>query len=251
MINGKKVIAVIPARSGSKGLPGKNTKPLCGKPLIAWSIKEALKSKHIDEICVSTDSEETIKIARDFGANPNFPDSSPKYKVEALKRPAELAQDDSTMIDVLFHALEEYKKINKHFDIIACLQPTSPTRESQDIDESLELLVNNNDAWSAASVAEAEDLSLFASLKSGFLSWHGDPPNNSRRQEKKQKLYYLEGTIVLSWVDKLIEHRGFYHDKTLGIVVPKWKSTDIDDLVDWYQTEGIIKNLQEIKNKEK
>ena len=239
MINGKKVIAVIPARSGSKGLPGKNTKPLCGKPLIAWSIKEALKSKHIDEICVSTDSEEIIKIARDFGANPNF------------KRPAELAQDDSTTTDVLLHALEEYKKINKYFDIIVCLQPTSPTRESQDIDESLELLVNNNDAWSAASVAEAEDLSLFASLKSGFLSWHGDPPNNIRRQQKKQKLYYLEGTITLSWVDKLIELRGFYHDKTLGVVVPKWKSTDIDDLVDWYQAESIIKNLQEIKNKEK
>jgi len=239
VINGKRVIAVIPARSGSKGLPGKNTKPLCGKPLIAWSIKEALKSKHIDEICVSTDSEEIIKIARDFGANPNF------------KRPAELAQDDSTTTDVLLHALEEYKKINKYFDIIVCLQPTSPTRESQDIDESLELLVNNNDAWSAASVAEAEDLSLFASLKSGFLSWHGDPPNNIRRQQKKQKLYYLEGTITLSWVDKLIEHRGFYHDKTLGVVVPKWKSTDIDDLVDWYQAEGIIKNLQEIKNEEK
>ena len=239
MINGKRVIAVIPARSGSKGLPGKNTKPLCGKPLIAWSIKEALKSKHIDEICVSTDSEEIIKIARDFGANPNF------------KRPAELAQDDSTTTDVLLHALEEYKKINKYFDIIVCLQPTSPTRESQDIDESLGLLVNNNDAWSAASVAEAEDLSLFASLKSGFLSWHGDPPNNIRRQQKKQKLYYLDGTITLSWVDKLIEHRGFYHDKTLGMVVPKWKSTDIDDLVDWYQAEGIIKNLQEIKNEEK
>ncbi len=239
MINGKRVIAVIPARSGSKGLPGKNTKPLCGKPLIAWSIKEALKSKHIDEICVSTDSEEIIKIARDFGANPNF------------KRPAELAQDDSTTTDVLLHALEEYKKINKYFDIIVCLQPTSPTRESQDIDESLELLVNNNDAWSAASVAEAEDLSLFASLKSGFLSWHRDPPNNIRRQQKKQKLYYLDGTITLSWVDKLIEHRGFYHDKTLGMVVPKWKSTDIDDLVDWYQAEGIIKNLQEIKNEEK
>ena len=239
MINGKRVIAVIPARSGSKGLPGKNTKPLCGKPLIAWSIKEALKSKHIDEICVSTDSEEIIKIARDFGANPNF------------KRPAELAQDDSTTTDALLHALEEYKKINKYFDIIVCLQPTSPTRESQDIDESLELLVNNNDAWSAASVAEAEDPSLFASLKSGFLSWHGDPPNNIRRQQKKQKLYYLDGTITLSWVDKLIEHRGFYHDKTLGMIVPKWKSTDIDDLVDWYQAEGIIKNLQEIKNEEK
>ena len=237
MINSKRVIAVIPARSGSKGLPGKNIKPLCGKPLIAWSIKQALKSKHIDEICVSTDSEEIIKIARDFGANPNF------------KRPAELAQDDSTTTDVLLHALEEYKKINKHFDIIVCLQPTSPTRESQDIDESLELLANNNDAWSVASVAEAEDLSLFASLKSGFLSWHGDPPNNIRRQQKKQKLYYLEGTITLSWVDKLIEHRGFYHDKTLGMIVPKWKSTDIDDLVDWYQAESIIKNLQEIKNK--
>tara|TARA_Y100000296_G_C5152916_1_gene247407 strand:+ start:455 stop:1171 length:717 start_codon:yes stop_codon:yes gene_type:complete len=238
VVNGKKVIAVIPARSGSKGLPGKNTKDLCGKPLIAWSIKAALKSKHIDEVCVSSDSEEIIKIARDFGINPNF------------KRPAELAQDDSTMIDVLFHALEEYKKINKNFDIIVCLEPTSPTRESQDIDESLELLVNNNNAWSVASVTEAEDLSLFASLESGFLSWHGGPPNNIRRQEK-QKLYYLEGTVLLSWVDKLVEHRGFYHGKTLGMVVPRWKSTDIDDLVDWYQAESIIKNLQEIKNEEK
>lgn len=237
MIKGKNVIAVIPARGGSKGIPNKNIRNLCGKPLIAWSINTALESEYIDEICVSSDSDKILEVSKFFGVHPKF------------KRPAELAQDDSSTIEVLFHALDQYKKIGENFDIIICLEPTSPIRDKKDIDEGLELLIDTPEAWSLASVTEAEDISLFGSLESNFLSWHNAAPNNVQRQDKK-KLYCLDGTVLLSWVDKLTEIQGFYHDKTLGLTVPRWKSTDIDDLVDWYQAESIIKNLEKIKHEQ-
>lgn len=237
MIKGKNVIAVIPARGGSKGIPNKNIKDFHGKPLIAWTIKTALESEYIDEVCVSTDSEKIFEVSKLFGAKPKF------------KRPAEFAQDDSTTIEVLFHVLDEYQKMGKNFDIIICLEPTSPIREKKDIDKGLELLLENSNAWSLASVTEAKDVSLFASIESNFLSWYKTAPNFYDRHKNK-KLYYLEGTVLLSWVDKLIENKGFYHERTLGLNVPRWKSTDIDDLVDWYQAEGIIKNLEKIKHEQ-
>tara|TARA_R110002020_G_scaffold338742_2_gene554038 strand:- start:2084 stop:2800 length:717 start_codon:yes stop_codon:yes gene_type:complete len=238
VIKGKKVIAVIPARGGSKGIPNKNIKDFHGKPLIAWTIKTALESEYIDEVCVSTDSEKILETSKLFGVDPKF------------KRPAELAKDDSTTIEVLFHALDEYKKIGKNFDIIICLEPTSPIREKKDIDEGLKFFIDNPDAWSLASVTEAKDISLLASIESNFLSWYKTAPNFYDRH-KNNKLYCLEGTVLLSWVDKLIENQGFYHEKTLALDVPRWKSTDIDDLVDWYQAEGVIKNLEEIKNEKR
>ena len=130
MINGKTVIAIIPARGASKGLPGKNIKPLCGKPLIAWSIEAGLGSQYIDEVMVTTDSEKIAGIAREFGATVPF------------IRPAELASDTATSVDVIRHVLNFYEiKLYKNFEYTVVLEPTSPLRVKEDIDNDIEQLL--------------------------------------------------------------------------------------------------------------
>ena len=142
MINDKKVLAIIPARGGSKGLPGKNIKELCGKPLIAWSIEQALKSKYIDNVVVSTDTEEIAKIAKECGADVPF------------LRPAELAADDSPTSDAILHVLEQLNMKGESYDYVALLEPTSLLRKSNDIDDAISMIVKNTDANCLVSVGE-------------------------------------------------------------------------------------------------
>lgn len=123
MVHGKRVLAVIPARGGSKRVPRKNIRPVAGKPLLAWTIDAAKASKYIDRCIVSTDDEEVADIARQCGAEVPF------------MRPAELAQDESSSIEMLRHAA---RKLPDH-DIIVLLQPTSPERTAADIDAALEV----------------------------------------------------------------------------------------------------------------
>jgi CMP-N-acetylneuraminic acid synthetase len=119
MINGKRVLAVVPARGGSKGLPGKNIRMICGKPLIDWTIQAALKSRFIDELIVSTDSPEIADIAAKAGASVPF------------LRPAGLATDTSPTIDVVEHVLEHFRAASESFDYLVLLEPTSPLRRTR------------------------------------------------------------------------------------------------------------------------
>jgi len=122
MYKGKKILALIPARGGSKGLPGKNIKPLLGKPLIAWTIEQAKASKYVDRVVVSTDDDEIAEVAIRYGAEVPF------------LRPKELARDDSPTIDAILHALDFFSDKGERFDLLALLEPTSPLRDSEDID---------------------------------------------------------------------------------------------------------------------
>jgi len=124
MFNGKKILAIIPARGGSKRLPNKNILPMGSKPLIAWSIESAKESKYVDDVIVSTDSQAIYDVAQKYGAHTPF------------IRPLELAQDDTRSIDVVIHALEFFKK--EKYDYVILLQPTSPLREASDIDGAIE-----------------------------------------------------------------------------------------------------------------
>ena len=129
MIDGRGVIAIIPARGGSKGLPGKNVRPICGKPLIAWTIEKALRSRHLDTVMVSTDSPEIAEIAERYGAEVPF------------LRPDNLATDTASSYDVIDHALCHYRDIeSSEFTYTALLEPTSPLREDDDIDRMIERL---------------------------------------------------------------------------------------------------------------
>ena len=147
MINGRSVIAIIPARGGSKGLPGKNTRVLCGKPLIAWSIEKARKSRHLDAILVTTDSPEIAAIARRHGAAVPF------------LRPAALAADEASTYDVVRHALSHCRTVDeKEFHYTVLLEPTSPLREDDDVDRMLEALDSHADEFDAiVSVGEVTE----------------------------------------------------------------------------------------------
>lgn len=127
MIENKKFLALIPARGGSKGLPGKNIRELCGKPLVAWPIDLAKQSKYIDNIIVSTDSDAIADVARAFGA-------------DIIMRPAELASDSAVVADVVRHALSVLDASGQHYDYIVLLEATSPMRTVNMVDECLEKL---------------------------------------------------------------------------------------------------------------
>ncbi len=236
MIEGKKVLAIVPARGGSKGLPGKNIRELCGKPLIAWSIDAARDSAYIDEVVVSTDSDEIAEISRQYGASVPF------------MRPPELATDTADSMGAINHAIDYYEQRGKHFDLIAVIEPTSPLREAQDIDASILKLVNEN-AGSIVSVCLAETTHpafMFHLDGCRLVTSSGKPFKTMRRQDL-DPAYFLEGSVYISTYEALAREGDFIHENTIAYVVPKWKSPEIDDMVDLLLIETIMKNRELIK----
>jgi len=126
MLNDSKILGIIPARGGSKGLAGKNIRELCGKPLLVWTIRQALASQYLDDLIVSTDSQEIAEIAKQNGVEVPF------------LRPAELARDDSPSADAVIHVLDRLYQSGKTYDYVALLEPTSPLRKRNDIDVAIE-----------------------------------------------------------------------------------------------------------------
>ena len=238
MINNHKVIAIITARSGSKGLPKKNIKELHGKPLIAWTIDSARKSKYLDKVIVSTDCKDISKVAMQFGAEVPF------------IRPLYLASDDSTSFDVLKHALE-HEKFQGAYEIVVLLEPTSPLREAFDIDNALENLVASEHAKSIVGVCKTETQHPAFLYTLGTSQNLKSLENNSKKDIRRQDIgdvYFLEGSIYASWIDTLLKNKGFYHNKTIGYIVPKWKSFEVDDIIDWHTINAMMKNKKEVKN---
>jgi len=155
MIEGKKVLALIPARGGSKGLPGKNIRPMCGKPLIAWTIEKSKASKYVDMTLVTTDCRVILDVARQYGANVPF------------MRPVELATDRSSTYDAIRHALEYLREEEgETFDYIVLLEPTSPLREDDDIDRMLERLsAKSGEFDSIVSIGEVDEHPSFSGFR--------------------------------------------------------------------------------------
>ena len=214
----KTFLAIIPARGGSKRLPRKNVLDLCGKPLIAWSIEAALKSKYISKIIVSSDDEEILNIAKE-------------YKADFIKRPDELASDTATTFDALKHTLENVEK----YDYVVLLQPTSPLRTEKHINEAIELLEEKN-ADAIISVCEMEHSPLWSNIldenldMSNFLS---DEVLNKRSQDLP-KYYRLNGAIYICKIDKFLQNRGFFFkDKVFAYIMDKKDSVDIDEEIDF------------------
>lgn len=236
MIDNHRVIAIVPARGGSKGLPGKNIKPFCGKPLIGWSIEAGRASRYIDEIMVTTDSEEVARVAREFGARVPF------------MRPAALAADTSTSIDVVKHALDFYTdELGQRFDLIVLLEPTSPLRTAEDVDGALRMLLDRPDAKAVVGVAKTESQNPAFLVKrddSDFLVGYEDPGMKPLRRQEIKDVFYLEGSVYVSWIDALRAENSFYHRRTLGYEFPKWKALEIDDVYDFVMAEAIMEKIR-------
>lgn len=215
-----KNIAVIPARSGSKGLKDKNIKLLNDKPLLAYSIEAAVKSEEFDCIHVSTDSIMYAEIAKRYGASVDF------------MRIDELATDEATSVDVLKFVIREYQKRGRKFDSIATLQPTSPLRTEKHIKEAYDLF-RKKDADSVVSVCKADHIPLSNILPpSGSLYNFIDAKNIRRRQETPQ-YYRINGALYIQKVQILENNKGLYGPNSYAYMMDKSVSIDIDDEYDF------------------
>ena len=228
MFKEKSFIGIVPARGGSKRLPNKNLLYLAGKPLIAWTLEAALKSKYLDHIVVSSDKDEILKVARDYG-------------VETVKRPKELATDSAKTVDVVRHVLESIKK---EYNYIVLLQPTSPLRTERHIDESIEFLISKN-ADAVISVCETEYPPLWCNTLPEDLSMENFIRKEvvEKRSQDLPKYYRLNGAIYICKSDELIKQKTFFLNKNIyAYIMDRKSSIDIDDETDFLLAETLIRN---------
>lgn len=230
MFNSKTILAIIPARGGSKRLPRKNVLDLAGKPLIAWTIGASIKSNYIDKVLVTTDDEEILNISKEFG-------------VDTIKRPEQLANDTSTTFDAIKHAIDNCEK----YDYIVLLQPTSPLRNEKHIDEAIELLESKN-ADAIVSVCEMDHSPLWSNTLDDNLSMKSflkDEVLNERSQDL-EKYYRLNGAIYICKRKELLKQKSFFlKDNIFAYKMDKESSVDIDEEIDFKIAEVLVKNVHE------
>ncbi len=223
-------IAIIPARSGSKGLPDKNIKLLHDKPLLAYSIEAAEKSGLFDCIHVSTDSERYEQIAREYGADVPF------------LRNEELSGDTAGSWDVVRWVLRQYAARGQRFDMVTLLQPTSPLREAEDIKQAYHLL-EEKAADAVVSVCEMDHSPLWSNTlpEDGSMDGFLDQVADAGRQQLPT-YYRINGAIYMLRTALLAEGApGLYREGTYAYVMPKERSVDIDDALDFAIAETILK----------
>lgn len=233
-----KHIAIIPARSGSKGLPDKNIKLLDGKPLLAYSITAAKESGLFDTIFVSTDSKEYAQIGRQWGADIPF------------LRSEELAQDTSSTWDTVYEAISRYQRMGKSFDTITLLQPTSPLRTGQDIINGFELLKEKN-ADAVIGVCEEEHSPLWSNTIPEDLNMKTFIRKEilHKRRQELPSYYRINGALYIIKSRMLKHIENLYEENCFAYIMDKRRSIDIDDVYDFQMAEYVIKMQRELSGK--
>lgn len=236
MLKNKKIVCLITARQGSKGIKNKNIKIIGGKPLILFPIKASKKSKYVDEVFVSTDSKKYQSIARKFGAKTPF------------LRPKNLSGDKVSSYSVIKHFLNYLKNNNLDFDILLLLEPTSPFTSSKDIDNSIKKLIKNYkkaDGLVSVSKLDKFDRKSIFEIKNKLIVLKKNNKKNLnflRRQDQKNE-YFLDGSLYISKISSLKKNKGFISNKTITILFQKWKSLEIDDKEDLIIIKAISKYI--------
>ena len=222
-----KVLALIPARGGSKGLPRKNVLPVGGRSLIAWTIEAAEKAKCISRVILSSDDDEIIAVAKECGCEVPY------------KRPEELASDKASSIDVVFHALKEIPG----YDYLLLLQPTSPLRTSEDIDAAFALMLEKQ-APACVSVCPVEESPYWMYQLEGQSRLRSvlEMPLEATRRQDLPNVYSLNGAIYIARVDWLLRQRSFMSCDTVGYVMPRERSVDIDTPEDYQKLNAFLCN---------
>jgi CMP-N,N'-diacetyllegionaminic acid synthase len=227
MIDGKKVVAIIPARGGSKRLPGKNIRPLRGKPLIAWTIEAARQSGVVDDAIVTTDDETIANIARKWGGRVPW------------MRPSELATDTASSMDVVSHAVDMLGSGRESFDFVVLLQPTSPFRTPATINHGIEISVHRGGKpLVAVSPAQSHPSWCFRVLAEGILSPICSAEGVTLRSQDLSPAYVINGSLYVSSVDYFRRAKTFLCQDTSALIIEDRKEAlDIDDEWDWQLAE--------------
>ena len=230
MYREKTIIGLIPARGGSKELPRKNIRPLLGKPLIVWTIKQALASEYLDRVIVSTDNKEIAEISKKYGAEVPF------------MRPKELATDKAKGIDVVLHVIDWMKRNDNLYDLIMLLQPTSPLRTKEDIDKAIELLFLKK-AKAIVSVCEVSHHPYWSNMlpPDGCMADFIKPEIANKNRQELPTFYRLNGAIYLAYWSYLREQRTFFGQETFAYIMPRDRSIDIDSEIDLKLAEILMK----------
>jgi CMP-N,N'-diacetyllegionaminic acid synthase len=223
-LKGMKPLVIIPARKGSKGVPGKNKKLLAGKPLIQYTIEAAREVFADAEICVSTDDTDIVALAENLG-----------LKVPFL-RPAELATDTSSSVDVVLHALGFYKQSGYDADVVVLLQPTSPFRTANHIREALRLYHSQLDMVVSVCASRANPYyNLFEENADGFLRKSKD--GMFIRRQDCPPVWEYNGAIYIVTISSLLESGSFVLPNTVKFEMSEFASHDVDTKLDWQVAE--------------
>jgi N-acylneuraminate cytidylyltransferase len=219
MINGKRILAIIPARGGSKTIPRKNIKILAGKPLLAWTIEEAHQSKYIDRLILSSEDAEIIEVAQAWGCEVPF------------VRPVELARDDTPGIAPILHAI---RAIEEQYDYVILLQPTSPLRIVNDIDGCISYCVQES-APACVSVCstEASPYWMFTLNENNKLTPLMSTEKLIELRQELPSVYKLNGAVYIAKIDYLLKTKQFITEETIAYVMPDVRSWDIDKETDF------------------
>jgi len=222
-----RILALIPARRNSKGIPLKNVKDFGGRPLLAWSIEAAKKSRFPMRVVCSTDDQDIASTAQDWGAETPF------------LRPEHLSTDTAQTIDVVLHAVESLKEFFTH---VLLLQPTSPLRTSDDIDGAVQLSLDRGaDAVVSVTEAAAHPYLTYSTSEDQSMAPFFRPDGVSLRRQDLPPAFVLNGAIYVNTVDSLDRERTFVPQGTLAYPMPRERSIDIDTMHDWAQAEAILK----------
>lgn len=229
-----KILSVITARGGSKGIPGKNIKPLGGKPLIAWTIEASLKSKYVSRTIISTDDDTIAEVCVNYGAEVPF------------RRPEELSRDDTPHLPVIQHAVKYLEeKENDFYDYILLPQPTSPFRTAEDIDNAAKILIEKQpDAM--VSVCEMEHHPFFARKinPDGVLELFIKRPEGSCLRRQELPGAYTENGAMFFMKRDVLMKEGLImpEDRTMAFIMPQERSIDIDSPWNFYLADMIMED---------
>lgn len=227
-----KTLGIIPARGGSKGIPGKNIRMLGGKPLIYYAARAARESGLVDRLILTTDSDEIAEVGKGLGIEVPF------------IRPANLAQDDTPMFPVIDHAVQFVESQGWQPDIILLLQPTAPLRQPEHIQAAVKILTETK-CDAVASVVEvpqhyAPDFVL--KLEEGKLKPFLEGGEKVTRRQNTRAAYSRDGTVYAFWRDVFIHKRSIYGDDCRPLVIPRDMSCNLDTMEDWKEVEQKIKD---------
>lgn len=230
MAAAKTVLAIVPARGGSKGIPRKNIRLVHGKPLIAYTFEQALASSNITRLILSTDDEEIANVGKQYGVDVPF------------LRPADLANDHASQLDAVLHTMNYIRQNDDTvYDVVSLLQPTAPLRLAADIDSSLNLLheTNADSVVGFCSVGNSHPYYMYTLNDTEPHPLLSVPANISRRQDFPD-VYLRNGAIYAVRWDVLMEQRSFYGSKVCAYVMPRERSINVDTELDMLMVEAII-----------